>query len=195
MFGARGLWFTLVLSTGCDRVFGLELRDAGLRSEVRTDAPLDASLELCPPSYQSVTGGETRYRFPQRQTTWNDAQDDCADDSAPSITHLIELGTVGELVAIQTVFPVTAAWQAWTGYARDQRSDPYLFFSTTGLTFGLSEPSWAPGEPNADTQFGEETATFFSDDHEIYDGLSAGVIYFICECDGRLVTRTFDLLP
>ncbi len=179
----RCRWVLALASlTGCDAVFDLELPAA--------DAALaDANLDLCPPSYAPVQGGATRYRFILDKHDWVLAQADCADDSSPPITHLVELDDLAELGAVRDAFPAPDPWEAHTGYARDTTGDPFVFHATTGTLLPLGSPLWAGMEPNG----GDEDATFFGHNFNLADAPWAISRFYICECDGRPVTRTFDL--
>jgi hypothetical protein len=181
-----------VLCAGCDTVFQLE-RD--LDAFVPPDASVDASLAGCPASYQAVPGGETRYLFVPGASKWLGAQADCADDSSPSITHLVEFTDDAEVTAVQTAAPFLTPWTAWTGYARDTGSNPYVFYATTGPLLPLTSTAWAGGEPDGPASQSEETATFFGHNFRVVDGPANFDIPAICECDGRPVTRTFQVLP
>ena len=189
----RGLyWLALLLCAGCDRVFGLDRDvDAGLP----IDGNFDASLAMCPPEYQPVPGAETRYLFVPTLRMWPEAQADCADDSPDSITHLVEFTDHVELEAVRTAVPFPSSWNAWTGYARDTGSNPYVFFASTGPVLPLGSPVWAPMEPDGPVSVSEETVTFFNYEHAVADGPPTLEAAYICECDGRPVTRTFAVLP
>lgn len=183
------MWFAVVLGTGCDRVFQLD-------RDIDAGDPADASLGACPSEYQPVPGGETLYLFVPAGKIWSDAQADCADDSSPSITHLVEFTDDVEVDAVQRAVPFGAPWGAWAGYARDTGSNPTVFFATTGPLLPLASTAWAGNEPDGFTVPGEETVTFFGDNFRIADGPATLVgIGHVCECDGRPVTRTFMVTP
>ena len=142
-----------------------------------------------------MPGGETLYLFVPARTLWSVAQADCADDSSPSITHLVEFTDADEVRAVQAGAPFPSPWEAWTGYARDTGSNPYTFFATTGPLLPLDSTAWAGMEPDGSTIAGEETVTFFGHNFYIADAPPTFANLAICECDGRLVTETFRVLP
>ncbi len=173
----------LALTPGCDRVLGLDDRTPLL------DAAFDANLDRCPASYAPIIGGATRYRFVAEVHDWSFAHDDCADDSVPEITHLVELDDQAELDAVRAAVPVLPPWEAWVGYARDLSGDPFVFHGTTGAPLLLGSPIWAGGEPN--NGLGEEVVTYFGHNFDVADAPRTLRVGYLCECDGVAGDRVF----
>jgi len=149
----------------------------------------------CPLTYQTIEGGGpvSSYRYFQRAVTWAEAEADCEND-APGDTHLVVFDSTDELVAVRQLVTDVTSYNLFVGYARNFGDDPFVFYAVTGETVESGTPEWylwQAGEPNNFN--GIETITFIESVATMRDGEPTRTERYICECDGRPVTRTFQL--
>lgn len=182
---AGGTWLVAVIALGgCDQVFQLD---------GRTEDADAAPAEPCPPdgTYQPLADAPTasRYRFVDMPATWSRAFDDCRNDSATGVTHLIVFDDTSEFSVVQAAAFQRArvGWGAWAGYARDWNTPPFQFRAVTGEPIAPSSPLWAASEPDNGGPDGSETVVRWG---EAFDGLVdapwdfAAPDGYVCECDG-----------
>lgn len=177
----RGAAGALVFAaTGCELVF------PPTGAPGAPDAPVD--LARCPSGYDAVLGAPSRYRYTNLDTAWADAAQACAADTPDAITHLVVYDDFRELEAVRDGVPFPFD-RLWAGFARDDGTDPTVFFAVTGGRLDRTSPLWEPGEPTG----GSELATFVGDGFDLTDGPHDDSHPYICECDGNPATRPFDL--
>lgn len=152
---------------------------------------LDRSpLEDCPLDYARFGTETTRHRIVTTNSQWGPAQADCLDDTPEGITHLAVIDSFTEIDSIYTV--AEPGQNLWVGYARDLTGDPFTFFAVTGEPLDPASSLWAGNEPN--NFGGDENAVLLEDRGFNDDGADQNHDY-VCECDGRQTTRTFQLAP
>jgi hypothetical protein len=199
----RARWvLVLFVLASCDYVFRLD------RVE-RVDAPIDIDAgEACRADYAAVDNAplRSRYRFVTDFVAWPDAEADCEDDSATTITHLVvfdeidadidELRAVRNWVIAKRVEETgVGGFDAWAGVGRDAVSPtPLQFYAVTGEAMPQMGPPWETNEPNNGAGAGtNEPVAWFNDDFDLLDGPTTLRLMYVCECDHRAVTMHFTL--
>ena len=177
-----------VLATGCDGVFGLE----------RTYAPSDAAIdaEPCPMTYSAVTGATHVYRLEMEMRLWIDAEEDCRNDSASGITHLVTFRDAAELHALQAGFGAQFPFiRVHVGYARNVGAAPLDKLSFQAVTMGPAPmDSWDSVEPNNTSAGGiQETVTSVTGNEDLADDNPNTPRPYVCSCDGISARRDFAL--
>lgn len=158
-------------------------------------APPDSGFDYatCPPSYNALLPGPTRYRLiPTPGAAWAHS-DTCAAD-LPGATHLVVLETMPELVSVSGFVDTatTAGNAVWVGGVQLRTAllprDGWLRFDGMPLVDG-----WASGEPNDNggTENQEEQFVYLERGRRyLADRAGATGNGALCECDGKPVAAT-----
>ncbi len=184
----------LLFLAGCDLVYGLEDR-----ADARIDTMPDAPPEACPAdgSYVPIPDApkHSTYRIVEtNRVDWQEAFDDCRNDTDTGVTHLIVFDDSTELTYVQLASPTrppVSSWVSWGGYARNYDEPPFEFTSVTGIPLDRLSTLWAMREPDNGGMSipppPPETAVWWGDnitglvDAPWDDTSPEG---YICECDG-----------
>ena len=148
------------------------------------------AVESCPADYVSLGGQPTRYRIVEStDVLWPVAAADCVDDS-DGLTPLAVLDRAGEIDASHSGF-TDPTKNPWVGYARDvAAADPFESFeSVFGERLPKMNSLWNNTEPS-NSPPGEPVVQLRGNGLND-DALDVKKVY-VCECDGRRATRTFD---
>lgn len=201
--GARWL-IAMLLTSGCDRVYGLTGRtepviDGSVTDTEIVDGAPDVIVDapVCPSNYTAIPGASSRYKIlvdPTRD--WIYALDDCRNDTPGSgITHLVVFDDTVELDAIRQALPNVASFRVWVGYGRDHDDPPFDFRSVTNVPLASSSNLWDGGEP--DNGAGLEPVVWIERVSGLVDArLDDPVDGYVCECDFvPTIGIEFDVVP
>ncbi|HEY5925682.1 MAG TPA: C-type lectin domain-containing protein [Kofleriaceae bacterium] len=185
----RWVW-AVVLVAGCRQWFGLDdphaasdgpaVADDAALVDTPADAPPDALLTACPPSYMIVGPTGARYRHVNSDVDWLDALNDCIDDATnPGVsTHLAVFATDAERAQVNTLLPTTV----WIGLSDRVTAGNWIWITKepAGSYPPTTSPPWTAGEPNGEHCGAmDENGGFES---RMCDG--TGDVPYLCECDG-----------
>lgn len=188
----------LIALAGCDKLFDIEPVDPALADAATIDAvdsPVDAS-RFCPTTYEvfAEAPSVSMYRWVGNNVAWASAEQDCVDDSPYPITHLVVFDRVGEMAAVRDVLDAKfGQFASHAGYARNVLDNPFEFYAVTGELLPQTRPPWNMNEPTGTVGAGEETTVRFESFADLVDQPWDTVLSYLCECDQRPETKTFDL--
>jgi hypothetical protein len=199
----RLLVATIVLSSGCSAIFGLEAPQRGVRDDAATfdddagespadagaddaadgapvdtqpaDAAVDAALQ-CGVEFVTIGTLQSKYYYENKNVEWNAAEADCEARGA----HLVVVGGEAERIAIGNA-PGTGTF--WIGLTDRATEGTYLWVTDedTGTYPGTTMPPWDIGQPVAGT-----SANVTLQQSSGYWQVTGGTIQreYLCECDG-----------
>jgi hypothetical protein len=191
-------WWSIALVAliGCDKLFDVDHVDSPSTDAQVFDVSPDASFP-CPGSYIAFPEAPevSRYRWGSPKVTWQAAELDCEDDSPFLVTHLVVFDRPGEMAVVRdTLDGMFGGFAAHAGYARNVLDNPYEFYAVTGEALPVSGPPWNMNEPTGVIGAGEETTVRFESFADLTDQPWDSAFSFLCECDQRPVTKTFQLV-
>ncbi len=168
--------------TGCEVLFPLEPPGDG--------PSVDSTKESCPADY--LLGFDTSfYRFQTVPANWTDAEKICEGDTTTKITHLASPETLSEHRFLRANLSIHGIDEpAWLGVARESSAVGTLRTSFLRLDGERQLLGWQDFQPDNSTA--EEYAAIIDPNQDLVDIAYQASHMFVCECDGKARTVTFD---
>jgi hypothetical protein len=164
---------------GCDLIFTLQAPPG-----------IDGSELACSSSDSYVVLGASGYKIVETTVSWEAAATECGLDGS----HLAVPDDRDELELLQEQLQMRGTPEGfWLGIGRDTTAAPRdatSFFEVTGDQASIS--LWHDDEPDNGDGTGGEVVVRFDANAGFIDVVPDSRLGFICECDGRPVTKTFD---